>query len=150
MLTVIKRDVTGKELLRWVGRPLSQTAEATVIEAVFDRYDRLELGYTVFERGDIFVETFYATRYYSQFAVHDAQRHLKGWYFNFNRPARISPQQIEVEDLALDVWVNPDGHATVLDADEFEALRITRAERLACEAALAEVLTWAQSVRAAH
>ncbi len=43
------------------------------------------------------------------------------------------------EDLALDLWVAPDGEMLVLDEDEFAALSLSPTEREAAQAALAEL-----------
>lgn len=80
------------------------------------------LPYVTLERGDTFIETFYTDRWYNIFEVHDAADQLKGWYADITRPARIAESDIEWDDLALDIWMNPDGVMLTLDADEFEAL----------------------------
>jgi len=43
------------------------------------------------------------------------------------------------EDLALDLWVAPDGEMLVLDEDEFAALALPPAEHDAAQQALAEL-----------
>ncbi len=138
MLTVYKLDLDEKVVFSWRGRALARTDSAIVIEAFFDRYERLDLGYTVFERGDRFVEYFYGDRWYSVFAVHGAAG-FKGWYCNVNRPARIDATTIYTVDLALDLWVWPNRTWRVLDEDEFAALALDAAERAAAVAALAEL-----------
>ena len=138
MLTVYKLDLDENVVFSWPGRVLVRTDSAIVIEAFFDRYERLDLGYTVFERGDRFVEYFYGDRWYSVFAVHGAGG-FKGWYCNVNRPAQIDATTIYTVDLALDLWVWPNRTWRVLDEDEFEALALDAAERAAAVAALAEL-----------
>jgi predicted RNA-binding protein associated with RNAse of E/G family len=98
------------------------------------------LGYTVFERGDRFVEYFYTDRWYSVFAVHTAgTRALRGWYCNIARPAQISADEVAQVDLALDVWVGPDRACLVLDEDEFAALPLRPEEVAAARAAVLEI-----------
>ena len=43
-------------------------------------------------------------------------------------------------DLALDLWVNPDGSYAVLDRDEFETLEVDQATRLRAQQALSELI----------
>ncbi len=49
---------------------------------------------------------------------------LKGWYCNVGKPAVIEDGILSYVDLALDLWVSPDGKQTVLDEDEFKALEL--------------------------
>jgi hypothetical protein len=76
------------------------------------------------------VEWFYSDRWHNIFQMHDADDdRLKGWYCNLTRPARLGPNDIYAEDLALDVMVYPDGNFRLLDEDEFAALEITASDR---------------------
>jgi predicted RNA-binding protein associated with RNAse of E/G family len=139
-VTVRKLDLHGNETYRYEGRLLARTPTSVRLEAIFTRYDRLDLGYTVFERGDRFVETYYADRWYNVFEVHAAGTDaLRGWYCNITRPARIEAGQVSAVDLALDVWVNPDGSTRMLDEDEFAALPLSAEDAAAARAALREV-----------
>jgi hypothetical protein len=143
-ITIRKLDLAGNELFAYAGKILARTATSVTVEAFFSRYARLELGYTVFERGDRFVEHFYSDRWYNVFAVYAAGTDkLRGWYCNITRPTRIEDGQVSAVDLALDVWVNPDGTARVLDEDEFAALPLGEAEAAAARAALGELLSLA-------
>lgn len=140
-ILIRKLNAAGEETYRWTGRVLARSETSITVEAFFGRYDRLDLGYTVFERGDRFVEHFYSDQWYNVFEIHAAgSGALRGWYCNLTRPARFTDSEITHEDLALDVWVNPDGTALVLDEDEFAALSLSDSERAAARAALAKVL----------
>jgi hypothetical protein len=138
-VTVIKNDHTGREVWRYEGT-IKESGEGWVrLEAHFNR-DDLPLGYITFRRGDRFIETFYADRWYNVFAVRDVDDdHLKGWYCNFTRPAVLDENTVSADDLALDLFVYPDGRALVLDRDEFDALPLRDAERAAVLAALTEL-----------
>jgi hypothetical protein len=84
----------------------------------------------VLKRGDRFVETYYDDRYYNVYEIFDrdnAQR--KGWYCNLSRPAQIAMKTVSWVDLALDLWVWPDGRSEILDQDEFDLLPLDAAER---------------------
>ncbi|NTU62469.1 MAG: DUF402 domain-containing protein, partial [Chloroflexi bacterium] len=54
--------------------------------------------------------------------------------------AAFGAETIEQVDLALDVWINPDGSYHVLDRDEFEALEIDQATRLRAQQAVGELI----------
>src|SRR5690349_13550539 len=100
---VIKNNHLGKEMLRYDGVILKRNDSGILLEAIFDR-DDLDLGYTVFRRGDRFVEWFYSDRWYNIFEIHNAEDdQIKGWYCNFTRPAKFGDTRIEADDLALDL-----------------------------------------------
>jgi len=140
-----KLDLDGRETFRYAAsRVLDRTATSITLEAFFTRYDRLDLGYTVFERGDRFIEHFYADRWYNVFEVRAAGSDaLRGWYCNIARPARLAEGEVAQVDLALDVWVNPDGSALVLDEAEFAALALSPEEAASARAAVDEIRTLA-------
>ena len=87
-------------------------------------------GYVRFVPGDLFTEWFYADRWYNVFRIADTQR-LKGWYCNITRPALIEAHSVRADDLALDLFVTPDGVIHLLDEDEFDALNLAPAEQQA-------------------
>src|SRR5262249_55158366 len=86
----------------------------------------VELGFTTFRAGDVFVEFYYWQRWYNVFQVSDAERRLKGWYANVGRPAELDRDGARAElryvDLVLDVWSDPGGRSQVLDEDECASL----------------------------
>jgi protein associated with RNAse G/E len=99
---------------------------AFVIEA--EQYRLLDV---ILKRGDRFVETYFDDRYYNVFEIFDRDDggQLKGWYCNLSRPAQITQDTVSWVDLALDLWVWPDGRSEILDQDEFDALPLDAAER---------------------
>lgn len=139
-ITVYKLDDHGREVWQYPATVLERADGRIKLSAPFNR-DDLDLGYTTFARGDTFIETFYSDRWYNVFAVYDGQGdRLKGWYCNICRPAEISETAVRCEDLALDVWVQPDGSALALDEAEYAAAPLTAAERRHGDAALQQVL----------
>ncbi|HET6319006.1 MAG TPA: DUF402 domain-containing protein, partial [Chloroflexota bacterium] len=74
--------------------------------------------------GDVFVEFYYWVRPYNVFQVSSADGTLKGWYANLGLPAELEARQNELRyvDLALDLWVSPNGEHVVLDEDELAEL----------------------------
>ncbi len=138
-ITVIKNDHTGREVWRYTGRVLARGVTWVQLEAFFNRPDR-RTPYHTFRQGDRFVEWFYSDRWYNMFEMHDVDDdHLTGWYCNITRPALLRPDTVTADDLALDVFVAPDGAITVLDEDEFAALPLDDATRARARRALADL-----------
>jgi predicted RNA-binding protein associated with RNAse of E/G family len=137
-VTVRKLDHDGRQVTAYNGEVLRREDGAIVLRTTWE-HPPLDLGFVVLETGGQWIEYFYADRWYNVFEIHAAGGHLLGWYCNVTRPARISDSGIAWEDLALDLWVAPDGETRVLDEDEFAALPLTPAERRAARAALAEL-----------
>ena len=140
-LLTVKKFNLGRELvIAYEGAVLERTPQAIVLEARFQR-ETLDLGYTIFEHHDRFIEYFFSDRWYNIFEIHSVHDdHLKGWYCNIAQPAVLGEATIEQVDLALDVWIDPDGSYRVLDQDEFDALPLDRETRLRAQRALNELL----------
>jgi protein associated with RNAse G/E len=138
-VTVHKLDAAGVETWYYSGEVLRTTPTSITLVATFDREDR-SLGGLELQRGDRFVETFYADRWYNVFRIHGGRDgRLKGWYCNVTRPAKIEPGHVYADDLALDLVVLPNGECQVLDEEEFEALQLTPEERESALEALEEL-----------
>jgi len=137
-VTIRKLDHDGRQVTAYPGQVLRREDHAVVLRTAWDRAP-LDVGYVVLEPGDRWTEYFYADRWYNIFEIRASDGRLKGWYCNVTRPARISADEVLWEDLALDLWVAPDGETLVLDEDEFAALPLTPAHREAAQQALAEL-----------
>ena len=138
-ITVIKLDVSGQETWRYQGKVLMRDEESILLEAFFDREDRLFHGMPL-RTGDRFVETYYTGRWYNIFEIHGrGDDRLRGWYCNIAKPAMIWWDTLSYVDLALDLLVFPDGRQVVLDEEEFSALRLSESEHQRALAALAEL-----------
>jgi len=139
-ITVIKRNAKGEEAWRYTGTLTSREGSALHIEAPFNGRDVEFMGTTI-RHGDPFVEVYYTDRWYNIFEIHDQDdNRIKGWYCNVGRPAvEEGDGVISYIDLALDLWVAPDGTQTVLDEDEFAALNLDPATRDRALAALTEL-----------
>jgi protein associated with RNAse G/E len=118
-VTVRKFLYDGSPQYVWEGSIVEQDSETVVLEAYF-RHDRRDLGYVVFERGDLFIEFYYLTRWYNVFQIYSARGELKGWYCNITKPAILADGEIQFVDLALDLFAYPDGRSLPLDVEEFE------------------------------
>ena len=139
-LTVKKLNLNHELVIAYEGTVLERTPDTIVLEARFSR-ETMDLGYAVLEHHDRFVEHFFADRWYNIFEIHSVHDdHLKGWYCNIVKPATFGADAIEQVDLALDVWINPDGSYHVLDREEFEALEIDRTARLRAQQAVGELI----------
>ncbi len=136
---VIKLDTGRRETWRYDGIVLRRWPDAVLLEAHFNRDDRLFHGMP-FGRGDRFLEMYYSDRWYNIYELHDRDDdHLKGWYCNVTRPAEFSDGQVAYVDLALDLLVFPDGRQLVLDEDEFAELKLDAATQARARAALEEL-----------
>ena len=140
MITVRKRNEKGIVTWEYTGEVLERGADFVKLEARFNRPDTPFQG-ILLKQGDRFVETFYTRHWYNIFEIHDRDDDgLKGWYCNVGRPAVWdAPEVISYIDLALDLWVTPEGGQTVLDEAEFEALELDESTRVRALEALAEL-----------
>jgi protein associated with RNAse G/E len=130
-ISVLKLDVSGSPMRRYDGRLVRRDDHSVVLEAPFvidvEQYMLLDV---VLKRGDRFVETYYDDRYYNVYQIFDRDDgQLKGWYCNLSRPAQIAQTIVSWVDLALDLWVWPDGRSEILDQDEFDRLPLDAEER---------------------
>ena len=139
-ITVIKRNPAGVEVFRYSGVVLRREPDSVVLEAYFNRADMLFMN-TIWKQGDRFVETYYTKRWYNIFEIHDREDdRIKGWYCNIGKPAVMEAEnEISYVDLALDLWVAPDGTQMVLDEDEFAALNLDTNTKSRARAALEEL-----------
>jgi predicted RNA-binding protein associated with RNAse of E/G family len=135
-ITIRKLDHAGRQVTAYPGQVLRRDRAAIVLRTGWER-PPLDLGFAVFEPGDCWTEYFYTDRWYNIFEICASDGRLKGWYCNVTRPAYISADEVAAEDLALDLWVRPDGGMLVLDEDEFLALPLSEAEHQAAREALA-------------
>ena len=139
MITVVKLDPSGKETWRYQGRIIHQQESRIVLEAYFDREDRLFHGMPLC-KGDRFVETYFTDRWYNIYEIHSrADDSLRGWYCNVSLPARLEGDKLFFTDLALDLLVFPDGRQIILDEDEFYSLDLTPQVREQALSALREM-----------
>ncbi len=149
MILVRKLAYDGHETWHWSGKLVERRDDVTVIDAFFNARPR-DLGYMKLESGDLFHEFYYADRWFNVYQVSGADDVLKGWYCNITKPARFSDQEIAYVDMALDVFVYPDGRALVLDEEEFQENRArlySPEDAGSAEAAVAELL---EMVRRRH
>jgi hypothetical protein len=137
-VTVRKLDHAGYEVIAYPGEVLKRDADTIVLRTSWDR-EPMELGFVVLEPDDRWIEIFYADRWYNVFEIRAQDGHLKGWYCNVTRPARITKDEVAAEDLALDLWVDPDGETKVLDEDEFAELALSPETRRRAREALADL-----------
>jgi hypothetical protein len=131
LVTIHKRDQFGRETWQYSGQVLTRGDTWVNFEARFNIPGEKDAGYTVFRFNDRFVEWYYTDRWYNIAAVYDVRDdQLKGWYCNLTRPAIITSDSADAavdvfwDDLALDVWVDPQGGIQILDEDEFAELKL--------------------------
>ena len=138
-IKVQKKNPAGEVTYEYEGVLLNRDGNVIKLEALFDRADMPFMD-VVFRNGDRFVEFYYTDRWYNIFAIHDRDDdRVKGWYCNIGKPAVIEDGVVSYVDLALDLWVSADGNQTVLDEDEFEALKLDDKLRTGALAGLNEL-----------
>lgn len=142
-IRVVKCDANGIAVVAYDGEVIERSAAGVFLRAHFVR-DDVDAGYLVYRRGDLFLEWFYTDRYYNVFKMYDVDDgRLKGWYCNITRPAVIETidgrLQVRADDLALDMYIAPDGSLRMLDEDEFDALDLSPDERRAAFEAAATI-----------
>jgi hypothetical protein len=132
---VVKLNTLQQETWRYAGKVITRTPESILLEAFFNRPDRVFHGILLAE-GDRFLEKYYTNHWYNIFEIHDKSTNaLKGWYCNVTYPAVFANGTVSYIDLALDLLVYPDGRQLVLDEDEFTDLHLNVNDaKKACEA----------------
>jgi predicted RNA-binding protein associated with RNAse of E/G family len=129
-ITIVKHDHHGRHKWEYSGAVVDRGPTWVCIRAPFSgEYNNQ--GVVIFRRGDLFTEWHYSDRWYNVFRVQAADGQLKGWFCNATRPAVITESRVVAEDLALDVFVMPDGTIHMLDEDEFAALNLSPDEHAA-------------------
>jgi uncharacterized protein len=129
-IIVEKHDHLGEPVVRYEGEILQRTEYSVCLRAIFSRPES-DLGFVSFQSGDVFIEWFYTDRWYNIFQVHEGESgRIKGWYCNVTRPAYIAHDIIVSDDLAIDIFVFPNGNIVLLDEEEFSKLDLPTDERL--------------------
>jgi uncharacterized protein len=140
-MKIQKKNLQGDVVFQYDGEVVKREEGAIILEAFFGRDDMTFMNVTL-KRGDRFVETFYTDRWYNIFEIFDRDdRSFKGWYCNIGKPAVIEDDVVSYVDLALDLWVAPDGTQTVLDEDELIELNLDDALKQKAYAGLDELRT---------
>lgn len=139
IFTIYKRDEHGQDVLNYTGELIDRGEGWVCIKAPFGFATR-DLGYILLKHGDWFTEWFYTDCWYNIFRIDDVDTGvLKGWYCNITRPAEIHETYAASDDLALDLFIHPNGEIRMLDEDEYEALSLTADEHEAVTAAVEEI-----------
>ena len=121
-IRVQKKNPNGEVVYEYEGELVERDKNSLTLEALFTR-DDMPFMDIVFKKNDLFIEYYYADRWYNIFEIYDRDDgKLKGWYCNIGEPAVIEDGIVSYVDLALDLWVSVQGDQTVLDEDEFENL----------------------------
>lgn len=147
-ITVTKQDAHGAPVLTYDGVVIARGETWVCLDAVFSRAD-VTARYVTFRRGDRMREWFFSDRWFNIFELHDVDDdRIKGWYCNVTRPAALTAHSVAAHDLALDVFIAPDGILTLLDEDEFAALDLPAHDRTQALAAVEQLRAWVMARRA--
>lgn len=126
-LTVIKLGHDGREVARYPGMTIPSPPGWVAARAEWV-FERMDLGYLIFDPNDIFLEYFSLTRPYNAFALYTVSGTFKGWYCNVTHPSWLEDGTLYWHDLYLDLIVYPDGRQLVLDEDELKASGIAESD----------------------
>lgn len=137
MIKVQKLLPDGSVKIEYTGTIRESNEEYISIDTGWSR-EPLDLGYVLFEPDDRWIETFYRSRWYNVFRIAGKDGDLKGFYINITKPPMIGEGIIQWLDLAIDIWVRPDGSFLVLDMDEFKELDLSEEDRVTALGALEE------------
>jgi len=108
---------------------LADDGNHIVVRGPWAEPEARDLGFVVFEPGDVFTEHYWRDRWYSVKEVRAADGAVKGWYTDIARPVRVTGRSLVSEDLELDLWVSGDRSTIIrLDDDEFEARGLERTD----------------------
>ena len=111
-IQVVKRDHLGQEVFRYPGKVLTLDAGYLTLQAEFN-YDIVQIEEITLKSGDMFIETYYFDRWYNIFEIHQGTSSLiKAYYCNIGYPAELDNGEVSYRDLALDLFVRPDGRET--------------------------------------
>lgn len=146
-VTVVKLSHSGERVFSYAGEVVYADAKVVVARCPWPGDRTVDVGPVSFGPGDVFVEYYYLDEWFNILQVHDVRGVLKAWYANVTRPVEIADGEIRWRDLALDVLVLPDGHHTVLDRDEFEALALDGTVRDGAKVGLEVLLGWVRNER---
>lgn len=142
MYTVYKRNHLGENKLSYDSVVLERSETHVVLRAEFKLKTR-DLGYMLLKYGDIFTEWFYANHWFNVFRVQDIDTgEIKGFYCNLTRPAEIHDDYVAADDLALDIFVKPNGETLLLDEDEYNDLPLSETDRQQVQQAVETIYTW--------
>jgi protein associated with RNAse G/E len=138
-LKVQKINPDGSIKIEYTGTLRESNDEFISIDTGWSR-EELDLGYVIFKSDDIWIETFYLKKNFNIFRIGTQDGNLKGFYSNVTYPPIIEDDLIKWRDLAVDIWIRPDGSYLILDEDEFEEMGPTPVERRIVKDAVEEVL----------
>lgn len=143
--TIYKLNHLGEEVLHYSAEVVERGENYVCLRAMFG-FETRNLGYVTLKKGDIFTEWFYTDRWYNVFKVEDIDTgQLKGYYCNITRPAVISETFVKADDLALDIFVHPNGKIRMLDEDEYDDLPLSDEERRNVHQAIQQIEHLVQS-----
>jgi len=115
----IKRFLQGREET-YRCRALHMSLRLAVL--LFPHPTERRAGGFLFPAGSHTYGFFWPRRHYLLYALHAPDGGLIAHRFDVVDGVRLHPDRVEYLDLALDVWVDPSGHAWTEDEDEVAEL----------------------------
>ncbi len=131
----------GKETREWEQDLLLDEKETIVSSFVFQLSEPfLVEGAPVIQDGFKGILFDFFDRWYNVVKIYDLNQEFVGYYSDIRTPPRRIPGGYEAVDLALDLWVEPDGNYTILDEDEFEEAKVDDHHRKKAEETLSRLI----------
>ena len=128
-ITVFKRNEHSQPVFEYQAEILDQSEKGLLLSAIFGLASVIEEEINIL-KGDWFKEWYPYQKWFNIYQIYVGQTaQVKAWYCNICRPMYFHESVLEFDDLALDLLVYPDGKQSILDRDEFRALRISGHER---------------------
>lgn len=135
-IIVIKQNIHEIETWRYMAKRIRRGDNYILLEARYNREDSIFLGINL-KKNDRFKEVFFDDSWFNIFEIHDRDDdRLKGWYCDICKPAKISEVEVTYVDLAIDLFVFPDGKFEVMDEKEFNSLDIDEDTRMQAKKSL--------------
>lgn len=72
------------------------------------------------KKGSVTIAHYWNHKNYILWKIKEPDGLLKGYLFHICKNTAIGKNFVRYEDLELDIWFDPEGHATVLDQDEVD------------------------------
>jgi protein associated with RNAse G/E len=117
LVRALKHD--GSAHRSWPAQVTNIDGPLIVLSGEFDQEIEHDLLGTI-AQGTLSIEYYWLDRWYNVFRFLDAERRLRNFYCNINKPPEFDGKTLSYVDLDIDVLVQPAFTYTVLDVDEFE------------------------------
>lgn len=119
MITVNSRRFDGTIRKTWSCELLEQRGSLLIAVGEFDTdIEHADLGHI--KKGTISHEYYWLDRWYNIFRFHEPSGEFRNFYCNVGAPAQFENGVLDYVDLDIDVLIDANSKATVLDCEDYE------------------------------